>query len=629
MMFEGKKLLIKQKGLFILIFMLLLKIGVVHFFGYDSHSIIERNEQSYLDYMSQYSGKISADTVAKIKEEYNAVNKAESAINSLMMKYEKGEISQEEYENQCIQYYDKQTRAGIFNLVYSKYVYAKEQVNERYILDSRGWETLLTHDTLDFILILCLITILTPIFCGEYENKMEVLLLSTRRGKYRSGYMKLFLSILLAIIITALFHLIQYFYLYEKVGLKHGGYPIQSLEFFQNSGYQISLMEAYLIVVALRILGAVLLACMVACISILTQKTIITLVVTGIFTILPGIIFQSNSTSYYLPFPTGLLRGTGYLWPSSYVNSFGEDGGLIQICTFKEIPSSHLKILLFILIVEILIIFFYSLKCYSYYFISWNSKRGCLKKKVGFFGSIVLCLIFTCGCGNKKTVSDKFYYNLEENANFGENAKYKVQVDYENNNIEVMEKNTEKAENLIREAFPDNMQILGIFLSGNDCYYLLELEENEEEVCIYCCDILNRSKSLVYSSVEENKEDFFGLFPKEYNASEMIMAEPTSGFFLNSKDIFLIKNSKVVQINRDTKEEKVIVDDLSVNGICYFNGRIFYVDQGYRLCEYDTFSREKRHLENIYTKNFMISENKIQYSNLLEGEQIQYYDLKD
>ena len=269
-----------------------------------------------------------------------------------------GKISKSEYEEKSKQYYERIKNTAVFNVVYNKYYYAKELPEERYIMDERGWNTLLSHGELDFILLLCLLIVLTPLFCNEYESGMDALLLSSSKGKYRTAIAKLLSGFVLAITLTIIFSIIEYMCVDMMVGLNNGSYPLKSLQFFKESAYYISLNQAFLITVLCRVLGTLLFVECVSIVSIFSKKSIITLFSSSVLVIFPSILFPDKSVLYYLPLPSGLLSGTGYLWGNTYKSIINEQCRLEKIIQFHKIESGVFTILLVGYVVEIVLLFY-------------------------------------------------------------------------------------------------------------------------------------------------------------------------------------------------------------------------------------------------------------------------------
>lgn len=70
---ELNKVFIKQKGICFFGILLLLKMTFVIFGGYDSHYLIDQNEQYYTDYMNRFQGEITEEKQEEMESEYDKV----------------------------------------------------------------------------------------------------------------------------------------------------------------------------------------------------------------------------------------------------------------------------------------------------------------------------------------------------------------------------------------------------------------------------------------------------------------------------------------------------------------------------------------------------------------------------
>lgn len=223
---ELKKILFHHKGLLLLLIALAAYAVFCVGSGYDSSYVIDRNEDTYLTYMERWQGEITEEKAQEMEAEYAEATRSDDG------------------------------RKAAFLTIYNQYYYAKEDPAHRFLMDERGWDTLLTHDGVNVILLLFLLALCVPVFCGEYQCGMAQILRSCRNGRGRLAGIKLGSLAALAILATALFQLVQFVVVALSVGLDGASYPLQSLSFFENSPYHISVGQAYGIVVLSRCLGA-------------------------------------------------------------------------------------------------------------------------------------------------------------------------------------------------------------------------------------------------------------------------------------------------------------------------------------------------------------------------------------
>ena len=129
--------------------------------GYDSHYMIDENEKYYNEYLKKYEGKITDAKQKEIEKEYKKIN---SSSNELLASEQKNKA---------------------FQVIYDQFTYEKEK-GSGYILETRGWQSILEHDSLDFSLIICIIIVMTALWGNEYETQMDMMLRSCKKGKYQN-----------------------------------------------------------------------------------------------------------------------------------------------------------------------------------------------------------------------------------------------------------------------------------------------------------------------------------------------------------------------------------------------------------------------------------------------------------
>lgn len=296
---ELKKILFHHKGLLLLLISLAAYAVFCVGSGYDSSYVIDRNEDTYLAYMDRWQGEVTEEKAQEMETEYAEATRSDDG------------------------------RKAAFLTIYNQYYYAKEDPAHRFLMDERGWDTLLTRDGVNVILLLFLLALCVPIFCGEYQCGMAQILRSCRNGRGRLAGIKLGAMAALAILATALFQLVQFVVVALSVDLDGASYPLQSLSFFEHSPYLISVGQAYGIVVLSRCLGAAWFAILIALLSILFRQTVLTTFSGIAVSILPHLI-GGSFLKYVLPLPAGLLAGTGYVWGTLTEVGYDEDWNLID-----------------------------------------------------------------------------------------------------------------------------------------------------------------------------------------------------------------------------------------------------------------------------------------------------------
>lgn len=545
---ESYKSFIKQKIWIFIMILLVIRMVSVCITGYDSHYMIDENEKYYNEYLKKYEGKITDAKQKQIEKEYKKIN---SSSNELLASEQKNKA---------------------FQVIYDQFIYEKEK-GSGYILETRGWQSILEHDSLDFSLIICIIIVMTALWGNEYETQMDRMLRSCKKGKYQTPFAKVVLGDILSVVLSAIFQFIQIIYMAGSVGLPHGNYPVQSLKFFQNSSYHITLKSAVVMVFIIRLIGAALLAFMTMLINIWIKRKTVSMIISMSAIILTSIIFRSGSAIYRLPLPLGPLKAAGYLWPSQFDSQY-VGSKLVKVCTFKEIPHGSFIAVNAMFLGEMIIL---GVLCVIF-FSKWRIKKIHTYKKM--IRIMTLCFIasilFATGC-SKSTNHNEVSISKEDTQEKTVWNGKKIEIDDENNNV-IYTDESGKKENLIRDVFPSKLTIQKIFIYGNDCYYLSENDESNG-ICVRKINLKNLDDTLVYDSTDENIENYFGMIQKQKKYEEYFNdAEDTKWFFVADGYIYWKKKYYIAQVDIKSGKKKIIAEGVSDDKIIYTKGILRYVD---------------------------------------------------
>ncbi len=477
---ELKKLWFYQHGVIILLFSLLAYAIICLASGFDSTKAIAQNEAAYLSYIQRWQGKLNEQKVSEMQEEYYRLNHA---------------------GNQ-----EMQANKAVFMEVYNQYYYAKEDPSRRFLVDERGWNTILTHDSVNFLLVLCLSALCVPVFCGEYSCQMDKLLRSCRNGREQLAEYKLMIMAAAAMIAVLLFQGVQFLTVAMTAGLSGFSYPLQSLSFFETSPYTLTIGQAYVIVVLCRIAGAAWFAVMTAFLSVWCRKTVLTIFSTISLSIFPHL-FGDSFFKYVLPLPSGLLAGTGYLWGTLTVPRYNDDYTEINDAViFRGLSQKEFCALLGLFAVVILILLFFTVRRYA-----GRKPQAVIRIPICAVLIVSLSFLLLTGCAGERKIES--VYDFFGNSDYGENADYTIKLDMLENTIYATIRQSGEAVLLNRSTFQPQGDIFAIYVTESTCYYAVQNTSGTGEgVWVYGVDLYDFSEWLAYSNVPDNTADFFGLF---------------------------------------------------------------------------------------------------------------------
>src|SRR5450759_2150261 len=156
------------------------------------------------------------------------------------------EIAEAEYITQSRALEKLVNVKDLFLTFYSQYTYAQEKPEERYLLYDDGWNGLLAQERFDWGFVLLTIVLSASVFGREYESDMRSILIATKKGDTRLIAAK-FVSIFATVVICSLIaSLVEYLFFSLKFGLPHSDYPLQSLYYFKDSAFHLTLQQTYL-----------------------------------------------------------------------------------------------------------------------------------------------------------------------------------------------------------------------------------------------------------------------------------------------------------------------------------------------------------------------------------------------
>lgn len=365
--FEIKKILFYQKGIWFILILVALKIAGLTISTNGVDLSVEKYKKDYLFYLEQVKGQLTNETKNYLREESEKIAAAKIKLNNLYMDYYNSvlnnQVMSEAELDSLSRPYEKQIeREKGFQLIYDQYMYIRENPNNRYFLYTNGWNALLAHEQLDLPMFFLLLLLITPMFCHEYESQMDIILLSSKKGRMSLVVKKLLLAFDMVTILSILFSLLEYGYFHFKYGLTDGHYPIQSLGYFHSSLKNMSLMEAFVKVSIYKLFGYLCFCIIIMFVSICTKKTVLTLFLSTITILVPYFGLTARWIQYLLPLPLGFMIGNGFFRGDEMIDSTDRmDSKII----FRSIPDWEFTTITVVLITITLILILLMTKKYT------------------------------------------------------------------------------------------------------------------------------------------------------------------------------------------------------------------------------------------------------------------------
>jgi hypothetical protein len=625
---ELNRIFIQHHGIRWIILFLILYLSALQYFGFPTSRVQSENPKSYDYYLAKYQGPLSNEKKLEIEGDYQEAIRSRSELTAY---YREHSDENDSYDSeQMIQHFLKLIRdETIITYFHKQLPYLGENIDERYIIDKSSWMVLLTESAAEWLWAVLLVVLLTPIFIYDHETGMSDIIVTTPIGSGELFRKRLLAGLSVTVIVTLIFWLSKWLFVEINSGLFGYSYPLQSLDVFHNSTYDLSLFKAYMLQGAFKMLGALLLFSWIVFVSTTSKKSATTLVFGLMYCVLPALVLNGTNLLYHLPTPTSWMLNSGFLYGDQYpFSSLNMD----QTPYFTHIlPVDMLFSAGVTLVVSI------GLNCFSYWItfrkVHTIHFRRMLLQCVSI-GWMMLLFIFTL---NFETLSgfepeDRTVHAypiiVRSDTSFyqGASEKYDLAYDPESKNISCSEKTTGKTFSLVRSPLPENLWVSGIFVYDNQCYYIAKLF-NKAGMQVFVIDLETFDQELVYSSLSQ--EDAFIYGKEEENILSMMTdykALFVDGDYLYYADSF----DRLVQIELKSGHPKTLTYDLSPLGSLYYSsGDIYYLDKSNHIVKYDVVKDQTLTIDNIKTERFYMDAISLNYEDLLDSKKTKIIHLDD
>ena len=617
-MYEVKKIMLCQRGLFYIALVLLF--GTVWLALSDNPVDIamEQYKNEYEWYLEKVNGYCTDESSLYLEQEAGRIAEAKEKQSTLLENYYDGKISESEYKKESQEIEKVLEHQNGFEVIYQQYLYICENAENRCFLQTNGWMGLLGKDTLNFILFLGILLLVTPVFCSEYSCQMDTLILTSREGRKSSLY-KLLIMIVVVLFLSLSISLIEYGFYRFKYGLPDGDYPIQSIRYFADSSKSISLLEGYVYIGLLQMFGGVFLTILLMFISVLAKRYAITLLIGAVSVIIPYI-GLSKTCIYRLPLPLPFLLGTDFFAGNIVLSDalMGDDKII-----FAEVDTATLLTLLFVSILLCTLAAVWILRCNSN---RWLIKSRQKKRAAAFTVMLSLALVVT-GCSGRGKIKSAVY---NSSANY-DCMGYEIIRDA--GTFDYYLKNTSTGETYplacspMFGVFSDEEEVRAFYVCPPYLYYTTSVMEsyvnrvgnynsNITKVSVIELNLDTFEEKTIFEQITNSGRSLFGI---DYEMGDKWkFLDFHYAFFLNSESIFFVDNDGITQVNRFNG--KIVKLDIPTNGNISFDGEsIFYKNEQEVLTRYYVSDNETYTYENIVAYDFCMDEQSIYYVSRTDG----------
>ncbi|GIP35360.1 DUF5050 domain-containing protein [Paenibacillus sp. J2TS4] len=624
--YEMKKMFFYQKGLLFIGLYFVLSTAALIIFDTPANPDVEFNSAQYSFYLDQVRGSSSEETERFLTNESRRISDANVALRKAYDDYYDGNLSEDELLAITRPLEDIVRNERGFNLVFDQYSYIREQPDNRYFLYTNGWDGLLSHDSLDLFFLLLMLVLVAPVFCYEFESKMDPLNLTVKKGTKVQAVTKIGLVLATVAVLCLFTEGIRYGFFHFKYGLDHGSYPLQSLSYFGASSKQVTLFGTFVWLAACKLFGYLSFAMLIMFASVYIKKYALTLFTSTAVVLLPYFGFSLESSKYFVPGPLGFMISTGFFRGNEYeYNIYTEQKDVV----FQEV-SSTAWILLFAVMLCISIGMFIGIML-RHTNVWGAGKRSHRLRPVGLMLILSLAASALSGCASNGEEGNYDIYNSSSKRSF-ENERYRF---YADETIVFENKETGETRNLIRNPLQSSTKVRDvIYGNGSLVYYMKydydksKLRETVDRFSIIEVDTATFEERIVFEkNLNADRDNFLGL--NKTNVSDEVSFITTDSFFMDKHSIYLIGGGEIKRLNKHTGKMSVIVRSRVMRSVAFDGRNIYYVNDKSEVAKYDTRTDSETVLPDIVTEYFVLTDTELLYINRKDKQKIYAMNLGD
>lgn len=628
--YEMKKMFFLHKGLLFIGLYFILNVASMMILDKPANSDIEMNTSQYSVYLKQVQGSYSEETERFFANEAAKISDATVALQKVSDAYYDGNMGKQEFLAASDSLVSILQNEKGFQLIYDQYTYIRENPDNRYFLYTNGWEGLLANDSLDFLWLLLLLLLIVPIFCFEFESRMDTLLLTVKKGTRHHAICKIGLALLTVSVISLLTAGLRYGFYQLKYGLENGHYPLQSLSYFGTSTKDSMLFEAFLWITAGKLFGSLCFAIVILFTSVCLKKYAFTLFTCTALILLPYYGLHLESSKYFLPGPLGFMVSTGFLRGNEYNrNPFKDQMDVV----FREISLGAWSIVFavtLILSIGMVIVILHRRTN------RWSAgKRNDGRRMSPLMLILCVAVLVLSGCTSSGSKGKSDIYNYSSIRSF-ENERYRFYVD-ETDNIKIVfeDKETGEIHNLVRNPMPSLTRVESqIYGNGTRVYYMKYdsdksgFKEYLTRFSVIEVDTTTFQERIVFEkNLSTEKSTVLGVVKANDHDGDFFLA--ISSFFLDDQSLYFIGQGEIRRVNRLTGDMSIILR-IPVLRSAAFDGRtIYYVNEKSEVVKYDTNTDSEMVIPDLITRDFVLTDTELLFLNRRDQQRIYAMNLDD
>ena len=311
--YELKKTLINQKGIWILLACLVLKIVLLAVFPEQKDGRIMLTQRQYDKYLAQLQGENTPEKSDWILTEYADFQQTKSMYTPMQNAYSAGELTEEEWKTFTEAYTEaelKMNSAAIFAEKAGQFLEHPTDVPAAHYIYEYGWQSVYTLLQFPDVFLLFGILLLTSLSLpSEHQSGMMPVLLGCRNGRRQLYLAKLGSLLTVCIVSCALFGGMEWAAFQYRGWMNDGHVPLYSISIFAECTPDMTLLEGYWLTQTVRLGGTVLFTVLMFGLSVWV-RSITELLFAGLCLLAVPMLWDGGAMLFT---HSGLLRGTKML----------------------------------------------------------------------------------------------------------------------------------------------------------------------------------------------------------------------------------------------------------------------------------------------------------------------------
>ncbi len=388
---ELKKLFIKNRMIYLALVVLVFSLFSQLESNTFSQFPIEREQSFYMQYMSLLRGKSNNDKIQIVTDLQNDYNNFSLVSAQLEKDKADKKIEEKEYKITRERLDSLQNMGNVVNYIADCTRYVNENPEQRYFIDYLGWTQVFQNYGFDFLLMIFVLVLAVNSVMLEYNSDMVTINGVSTKGHRFFGMSKLIAVVVSTAVITIILSIIHLLVFCGKYDLAGFDYPLESLKAYSDSQKYLTIIGAYCLVTAIKVLGYCSFAVFSMFFAVIIRKTVPAMTFSFSLVFVPMYILNSNTEGqicYLLPIPTGAMMSTGYI-------NVTKKSDFTDEIFFREVSTMQLLIVLAALIATTAVMAFYISRK-----LSGKTTRFHIRKKVVMVAMCLCTVLMLSSCSS-------------------------------------------------------------------------------------------------------------------------------------------------------------------------------------------------------------------------------------